>query len=384
MSSKGTPSGGPGDGTAEDAASIDATMLVVAPRPSEPAPAPPVPESPAAVAPPPESPLILPPALRPRAPRELLAEEPHRFDFDQAVAVAAQGGDPMSLRFRTAARLGYPWGEVLSARLEQGELVLGTFGLIGAGGVLPRHFTATTARENRKRSLALHAFLDMVGGRFAAMHALSGAKYRPTRNPDMTSKALSAAIGMGTPGLDGRVPLSMPTLLYHAGNLASRSRSTERLRAMLEEEAGSRVSIEEFAGAWVRLPLSEQTRIAGGGRGATGQNAGLGTGAASGSAIYDPMARFVIRLGPLPRAIFERFLPGTTRHTRLVELTRLFVGLDTAYAVNLVLARDEVPDSQLGTTSRLGWSSWLGQDRPRAKDAADAIFDARIAPQGST
>lgn len=376
--------GGSGDEPAEDAASIDVTMLAVAPRVDEAASPAPVAAPPSAIASAPEPPLILPPVLRPRSPRELLTEEPHRFDFDQAVAVAAHGGHAMSLRFRTAARLGYPWGEVLSARLDHGELVLGTFGLIGAGGVLPRHFTAATARENRKRSLALHAFLDMVAGRFVGMHALAGAKYRPARNPDISSKALAAAIGMGTHGLDGRMPLPMPTLLYHAGNLASRSRSTERLRAMLEEEAGSRVSIEEFAGAWVRLPPSEQTRIAGGGRGATGQNAGLGTGAASGAAIYDPMARFVIRLGPLPRAIFERFLPGTTRHTRLIELARLFVGLDTAYAVNLVLARDEVPDSRLGATSRLGWSSWLGQDRPRAKDAADAIFDTRITPQGST
>lgn len=374
----------PGQPTGEGAAGseadvLDVTMLAIAPARSVPAPEP-EPKPPVA----PADDLALPDALRPRTPLQLLAEQPHRFDFDQAVAVAAHGRDPLVLRYRTAARLGYPWGEVFAARPDRDELVLGTFGMIGAGGVLPRHFTATVARENRKRSHALHAFLDMMGGRFAGLHALAGAKYRPTRDPTTTGKVLAATIGMGTPGLDGRLPLSMPTLLYHAGNLASRTRSVERLRAMLEEEAGSRVTIEEFAGAWVRLPPSEQTRIAGGGRGATGQNAGLGTGAASGAAIFDPMARFIIRLGPLPRAIFDSFLPGTPRHTRLVELARLFVGLDTSYAVNLVLAREEVPEGRLGTTSRLGWSSWLGQERPRAKDAADAIFDARLSPQGST
>ena len=353
---------------------LDATLVVPAPPRAEPPRAAPAPAALPA----------LPPALRPRTPLQLLAEEPHRFDFDQAVAVAAHGRGALSLRYRTAARLGYPWGEVLAARPEMGELTLGTFGMIGAGGVLPRHFTATVAKENRKRSHALHAFLDMVGNRFAGLHALAGARYRPTREPRTTDNVLAAAIGMGTPGLDGRLPLSAPTLLYHAGNLASRTRSVERLRAMLEEEAGSPVTIEEFVGAWIRLPPSEQTRIAGGGRASTGQNAGLGAGAASGAAIWDPMARFVIRLGPLPRAVFDSFLPGTPRHTRLVELTRLFVGLDISYAVNLVLAREEVPASSLGSTSRLGWSSWLGQAAPRTKDASEAIFDAYLSPQGST
>lgn len=368
----------------------DATVIgFVLPRAAAPVAEPPPVEHTAAPEPEPEpepdiAALDLPPNLQPRAPLQLLAEEPHRFDFDQAVSVAAHGGDLMSLRFRTAARLGYPWGEVIAARLDHGELVLGTFGMIGAGGVLPRHFTATVARENRKRSQALHAFLDMVGGRFAGFHALAGAKYRPTRDPATTQKVLAAAIGMGTPGLDGRMPLSMPTLLYHAGNLASRTRSVERLRAMLEEEAGSKVEIEEFAGSWVRLPDSEQTRIAGLGRGSKGQNAGLGTGAAAGAAVYDPMARFIIRLGPLPRAVFNSFLPGTPRHTRLVELARLFVGLDTAYAVNLVLARDEVPQARLGSASQLGWSSWLGQEGPRSRDASEALFDARLSPQGMT
>lgn len=355
---------------ARGAALIDQTLVLSAPIKAEP---------------PRRAPLLdLPPALRPRSPRALLAQEPHRFDFDQAVAVAAHGRDPMSLHFRTAARLGYPWGEVLAARLDKGELTLGTFGMIGAGGVLPRHFTATVAKENRKRSHALHAFLDMMGSRFAGMHALAGAKYRPTRDPRTPDKVLAAAVGMGTPGLDGRLPLSAPTLLYHAGNLASRTRSAERLRAMLEEEAGSPVEIEEFVGAWIRMPASEQTRIAGGGRASTGVNAGLGAGAAAGAAVWDPMARFVIRLGPLPRAVFDSFLPGTPRHTRLVELTRLFVGLDISYAVNLVLKREEVPEARLGSASRLGWSSWLGQAAPRTQDASEAIFDAFLSPQGTT
>lgn len=331
--------------------------------------------------------LSLSPSLARLSPLQLLAEEPHRFDLDQAVAVASHGRDAFDLRYRSAPRFDYVWGEVLGWRPERNEFVLGTFGLLGMGGTLPRHFTATVAQENRNRSFALHAWYDMLSGRFAALHVKAGAKHRPARNPTAANTALAAVIGMGTPGLDERLSLPLSTLLYHAGNLAARSRSAERLRAMLEEEAGGTVTIEEFTGAWVRLPESEQTRMAGGGRGrgAEGQHARLGQGAGAGAAIWDPMARFVIRLGPLPRRTFEALLPGRPRHRRLVELARLFVGLDTGFALNLVLARDEVPALKLGEGGgRLGWTSWMNQPRPRTRDVKDAIFDARIGVQGAT
>lgn len=321
------------------------------------------------------------PALRAVAPAERLAREPTRFVLDQAVDVAARvvrgpdGADPLALRFRSWPRLGLPAGEVVQARPEEGELTVAAFGLIGPGGVLPRHVTATVGAELRKRSNALHAFLDMTARRLLGLYAKAGAKYRPTRNPEPAEKVLAAAIGMGTPGLDGRIAPPMPTLLFHAGNLAARTRSAERLRAMLEEETGGRVDIEEFAGGWVRLPEEEQTRL-GGGR--TGRHAALGRGAAAGSQVWDPQARFVIRIGPLRRPAFEALLPGTPRYRTLVDLTRLFVGLDTGFALNLVLAGEEIPPLALGGgVARLGQTSWLGSAAPRARDGTEPMFDAR-------
>jgi type VI secretion system protein ImpH len=313
------------------------------------------------------------------APVERLAREPTRFAFDQALDIAAEVapgalGDPLALRFRSVPRLAHPAGEVVQAKPEQGELTVATYGLVGTGGVLPRHMTATVGAELRKRSMALHAFLDLQSRRFVALHAKAGAKYRPTRNPGPAARVLAAAIGMGTPGLEGRLAPPQATLLFHAGNLAARSRSAERLRAMLEEETGGRVDIDEFAGGWVRLPEGEQTRF-GGGR--LGQHAALGRGAAAGSQVWDSQARFVIRIGPLRRRAFEELLPGTPRHRRLVDLARLFAGLDTGFAFNLILARDEIPPLALGGTARLGQTSWLGAPAPRTRDGAEPMFDPR-------
>ncbi|MEO3473473.1 type VI secretion system baseplate subunit TssG [Roseomonas sp. CAU 1739] len=336
------------------------------------------PEAVAETRPPPEPPPS--PVLAPLTPIDRLKREPARFDLDQATGVTLRAAglpldEPESLVLRSAARLAMPSGAVIAAKPEQGELTLGTFGLVGAGGVLPRHHTAQVAAEQRKRSLALHAFLDMLGRRVSGLHSKAGAKYRPTRNPEPAARVLSAAIGMGTPHLEVRTRIPQAALLFHAGNLAARTRSAERLRAMLEAETGLRVEIEEFAGGYIRLPEEERTRMPKG-RGAP-QHCALGVSTTAGAQVWDPQARLIIRFGPLDRAAFDSLLPGTPTWLRVTQLARLFVGPDTAFAVNLVLRKDDVPAGSLGSTARLGWTSWMGSSKARRGDARDALFEPR-------
>lgn len=307
------------------------------------------------------------------SPREKLAAEPARFSLDQAAAVLAPGRDPVDLPYRTQARLGAPGGEVASANPQTGEIVAPTFGLIGPGGVLPRHYTATVAAEARKRSVALHNFLDMLARRFTGLFVKAGAKYRPARDPVPAERVLAAASGLGTPHLVARLATPLPALLYHAGALASRSRSAERLRGLLTEETGTPVEIVEFAGGWIRLPVGEQSRMAA--RGRPGVNCGLGVDAALGAQAWDPSARFLLRLGPLKLREFEALLPGAPLHGRLVELIRLQVGLEQDFALNPVLAAAEVPPCKLGLGgARLGWTGWLTTPHPRRADARDALL----------
>jgi len=303
-----------------------------------------------------------------------LQREPARFSLDRAAEVLAPTLDPTEIRWRTPARLGAPGGEVAAPKPATAnslpEIITPTFGLIGPGGVLPRHYTALVAAEARKRSTALHQFLDLLARRFTGLFVKAGAKYRPTRNALPAERVLAAAAGLGTPHLVARLATPLPALLFHAGTLAARSRSAERLRGMLGEEIGGAVEIVEFTGGWIRLPPSEQTRI-----GARGRHAGLGVDAALGAEAWDPAARFLIRLGPLSLKRFEALLPGAPLHGRLVELTRLHVGLEQDFAFNPVLAADQVPALRLGAGGgRLGWTSWLTAPRPRRADAADAML----------
>ncbi|MCK8785147.1 type VI secretion system baseplate subunit TssG [Roseomonas sp. NAR14] len=363
---------------------VVAPMLPLAPPP-ESAPARPFPAG-APSAPPSRRPDVPPgwspqpggplPGFRPPpapSPLQRLEREPTRFTLDQAAWVLAPDGDALSISFRTQPRLGLPAGEVAQANPAARELVAPTFGLIGPGGVLPRHYTAMVGAELRRRSLALHAFVDVLARRFTGLWVLAGAKYRPARDPGPTERALAAAIGLGTPHLAERLESPLAALLFHAGNLANRTGSAERLRGMLEAELGHRVEIEEFVGGWLRLPAGERTRLGGGRQ--PGQHAALGGGAALGAQVWDPQGRFVIRLGPLRLAQFEALLPGAPLHRRLIELSRLLVGPEQGFALNPVLRADEVPPARLGPAgARMGWTSWLGTGRPRRRDAAEAMF----------
>lgn len=309
----------------------------------------------------------------PPTPLQRLVREPTRFSLDQAATVIAPREDPVEIAFRSTPRLGAPPGEVAAAKPEAKELSTPTFGLIGPGGVLPRHYTALVAAEARRRSGALHDFLDMLARRFVGLFVRAGAKYRPARDPAPAERVLAAAAGLGTPHLVDRLErqsIPLPALLYHAGTLAARTRSAERLRGLLSEEAGTPVRIVEFTGRWIRLPPAEQTRLG-------TRHARLDVDAALGSQVWDPASRFLVRLGPLRLPEFEALLPGAPLNVRLVELTRLAVGLEQDFALNPVLAAEEVPPLRLGGRdgpARLGWTTWLCAPRPRATDAADAIL----------
>ena len=315
------------------------------------------------------------------SPLQRLQREPTRFSIDQAAAIVAPGRDPTDIAFRTVTRLGAPGGEVTQVRPEANEVVSPSFGLIGPGGVLPRHYTVWVDAEARKRSTALHAFVDLLARRFTGLFVKAGAKHRPTRDPRQAEMVLAAAVGLGTPHLGDALASPLQALLYHAGGLSARARSAERLRGMLSEETGSEVRIVEFAGGWVRLRPQEQTRLSAPGQ--PGRYARLGVDAAVGMQVWDPSARFVIHLGPLSLPAFEALLPGAPLHTRLVELVRLQVGLEEDFAFNPVLKAGEVPPLKLGASgrgsARLGWTSWLTAPRPRRLDAADALLGARAA-----
>ena len=325
-----------------------------------------------------------------------LAATPQRFRFDAVVRLLSRARQTEApedaMRFRTPPGLVYPPADVLSIQAgEPPEVTTGLMGLTGPSGVMPRHYTETVTVTLRGRSTALHEFLDMLSHRFVAFFARAATKYRPARAaelagmrrppaPDPVTQVLLALTGYATPGLAPRLLSGTEPFLHYAGLFAMRQRSAERLNALVSDWLGMPVEVVEFAGAWLNLPPDQRTRI-----GIHGAFSRLGVDAAAGVRAWDPQARFVLRIGPLDRAAFERLLPDRVAMHRLVSLVRAYVGFEQGFAINPVLAARDVPLLRLDSTAdpapRLSWNTWLpapaGSIGQRA-DASDAIFEAEV------
>ncbi len=342
------------------------------------------------------------PVSRRRVPRSTLRErltrEPARFTFDAAVAAmmhATGRADPgAAVRFHALPGLSFVGADVLAAEPvgDRYRAVIGMLGLTGPGGLLPRPYTAAINTEQRRRSAALGAFLNLLAQRALAQFAAAGIKYRLHRLADAAAidarggdrpnaprrngldDSLLALTGHATPGLAERLPFGTDPLFFYAGAFAARPRSADRLAAILSDWLGQAVEVEQFAGRWLDIDPDQVTGLPGVGR--LGRFNQLGVDAVIGTRAWDIQSRIVLRLGPLRLDAFSALLPGGETLRRLTALARVYLDGATAFRVNPVLAADAVPPLVLDRQAppRLGWNSWRPTERPRRLDARDASF----------
>lgn len=333
------------------------------------------------------------------SPLARLRAEPQRFSFDAAVRTlieAAADPDPASaVRFRSVPNLAYPASDVIAVQAgDDGAppcITVSVMSLAGPAGVLPRHYSEAVTTTLRARSSALHDFLDLLAHRLVALFARAGGKYRLHRAAEISrlaglprdplTTALLCFTGHGTGFTGERVMAGTAPLLHYSGLFAARPRSADRLQALASDWLGRPVTVRQFAGTWLSLPREQRTRL--GSVSLAGRFDRLGQEAAIGVRAWDVQARVILRVGPLSYASFSALLPSHPTLGRLVSLVRAYLGVETGFAINPVVARDEVPSLQLSAaadaTARLGWNTWLTAPRSsRTRDAEDPVFDADI------
>jgi len=293
------------------------------------------------------------------------------------VGTDALPGDEVA-RFAAHVTLTFPASEIQSVSVTEEEnaqpkVTVNFLGLTGPSGVLPRHYTELLLERQYHKDRTLRDFLDIFNHRMISLFYRAWEKYRfPVayeRGQDTFTGYLSSIIGMGTPGLQQRLHVEDQGLLLYAGLFLQRPHSAAALEGILRDYFNAFVQVLQFHGHWVRLGDDNQTRL---GR----QNYQLGVNAICGSRVWDRQSKFRVRIGPLRHEAFENFLPGGSAYKPLMQLSRLFAGLELDFDVQLVLRAGEVPACRLrsaGAGARLGWSSWL-KVREFTKDAADTIL----------
>ncbi|MCO4318065.1 type VI secretion system baseplate subunit TssG [Phyllobacterium sp. 21LDTY02-6] len=311
---------------------------------------------------------------------DLLERDPGRFEPTTAfrVAQAADEGTAITSPFGVSAS-SLP---VAGFRRKGGKTSLRSVlgGILGPLGSLPPAYNEHVMREERNKSGALAAFLDIFSSRMAELFVDACEKYRLARllrwdagrGRNAFSTALFSLIGFGTKGMRERSGLDDDVLLRFSGFLASRTRNAANLKALLSEFCGLPVEVELFRGRWLSVPEDERSQM---GRAAAVQ---LGVNAMAGTAIRDFSSSFRLVLGPLDYPDYLSLAPGSANVEEIFALTRLFVGPGLDFDIQLVLKKEQVPFCQLGQTGdppRLGWNSWA-RVTPAVRDSGDAVIVA--------
>lgn len=314
-------------------------------------------------------------------------------------------------------------------RAKAATVVTNFFGLFGPNGALPITYTQTLceldaapATRNTSTRTAFRDWLDLFNHRMTALLFKAWQKYRMPvgylrhawRRPptlaanatDRVTQVLFNVIGLGTPPLRDRLRVLSPAaaeesrhggmgaepltriddraLLAYAGAFARRRPGAHELRAILADYFDLPLDVVTLTGQWLDLPKSAQTKLedsANGGR--------LGVNAIAGEKVWDAGSKFRLRVGPVRYVDFVNFLPDPTTVPErksvylLSQLTRLYVGAELDFEIQLVLHNFEVPpcdiaDAPAGALGlRLGWNTWLTSDNMTMPPEVDDVrFDA--------
>lgn len=341
--------------------------------------------------------------------REELLTSGFRFEFFQAVRLLtrwhpsrqpvgrrAMPGEEV-LRFRSHLSLSFPPSQIV--HIEPGKhaqgpigMTVAFFGLTGAEGALPRHYTELLLQRAQLNDYSLQDFLDLFNHRLISLFYRAWEKHHcvvgyeracETGEEDRFARLLYGVLGLGTTGIREQLCGDEGSLLRYAGLLVQRPRSAQAVQQCLADAFEVPVRIRQFIGMWLPLEFDDWTRL-----GATGANNLLGQTAVAGTTVWDQQAKFDVHLGPLDFDMFCRLLPSGKAFPTLTRLIQFLAGAELEFSVCPILKAAEVPPLRLqetgGYAPRLGWTTWLSS-KPRQHDADDVRFTgdftaARLSP----
>jgi type VI secretion system protein ImpH len=319
-----------------------------------------------------------------------LLKEGYHFEFHQAVKIlemmypdARPLGETTSpqeevLKIQSRILLSYPSSDIFSIKLNEGfensaEMQVNFMGLAGAIGPLPMPYTEKIIKRIQQKDTASRDFLDIFNHRILAILHRIRKKYTiglTAIAPEKTTlaKALFCFMGLSTPSHKNRFHFADKTLLRFAGFFWGQQRTAHSLKILLESYFHIPVEIEQFVGSWQKISSSELTYL-----GRNGKNQILKKNAILGTEFWDQRGKIIIKLGPLTRVEFLKFIKTGRLYNSLNDLVRFYLGINQVFEINLIMKGKDILPSKLNGKTALSWTSWLRQKRT-SQDDAQVIF----------
>lgn len=294
---------------------------------------------------------------------ELLAA-PQRFEFFQAMRLVQQWR-PDSVRLRNRLAMSFPPNQLENIGSDGGgvRITPAFIGMLGSQGVLPLHYSERIARHERDHNDgAPRAFIDLLSQRPLHMFYQAWARQRPDCEEEPSLSMLNALAG--TQIHDESI--DRETLAFYAMQIRSRTVTAPQMAGMYSEYFDVPVTVEQLVGEWRELPLADQAQL---GR----QNVALDGGVMLGSRTYTCDARVRLRIGPLDKERYERFLPGHPSAHHLQAMLELHCGIGMTWEVHLIQRAQDMQGVCLDGASRLGINARLLSE-PTAQDHDELMY----------
>lgn len=334
-----------------------------------------------------------------------LMQEPWRFEFHQAIRVLLRNsGHGRNAQAETRGAvdrrydvneepvhigahqsLGFPASDIQSlSEPSEGsqklQMLVNFLGLTGPSGVLPLAYTEFLIKREANRDPGPAAFLDLFNHRLAMLFHYAWEKYRfqviqeSRPDHDIFTRILLSLTGLGTEYLQERQFTPDAFFARYAALFALQPRSASALQTILADFFQVPIEVQQFAGNWYLLDPDSRTCFQD--HGTDSQKLAWGVVVSEEYWSQEFMAR--LRIGPLDFESYRQFLPGGANLKMLAEICRFFSRDELVFEVQLVLRKDQVPDTRLSVDegpddSRLGWTTWA-KSAPFSSDAEETVF----------
>ena len=323
---------------------------------------------------------------------EQLKTDPFAFDFYAAVRLlqarhpdrprighsASPAGDPV--RFAQSPAMAFAPSTLEAFRQPDPArppvIYSRHFGLFGPNGPLPLCLTEYAHDRIRHHGDVTFAqFCNVFHHRLLSFFFRAWADGRKTVDFDRPEdrcwpQFVGSLVGLGMESLQDRDTVPDRAKLYLAGRLVQQNRNAEGLEAIIQDFFGRPHGSSDLCG-----PLVETPRQLGLPAGRLAGNRQPGGQRDHGRPDLELPDALRLRLGPMKLADLKRLLPTGASFGRLRDWVRLYAGEEFTWDAQLVLAREEIPDVQLGKAGQLGWTTWL-KTKPFVRDAEDLVIQA--------
>tara|TARA_R110002126_G_scaffold6119_3_gene32183 strand:- start:4970 stop:5992 length:1023 start_codon:yes stop_codon:yes gene_type:complete len=330
-------------------------------------------------------------------------DDASRYDFFQAVRVVEEEAQRVGrkkgvgadlhpnqepMRFTVHPSLAFPESPVRSitppSKDKPAMVEVRFFGMTGAAGVLPRHYTERIIHRGQAKDRTLRDFLDSIHHRSVSLFYRAWKKYRLTASyepgqvasakTDPVSTILQGLTGMGTPELPELPGLDHDALKFVAGQLGRVARSAAAIEDVIKSLLRVPVRLQQFVPRDTQLEQQDRSRVMGPGVARDDQNR-LGRGFLLGDEVVDVQTCVRFSLGPLTLEEMSFFRPGEVGAQRLASLAKMTLQGHLEAEYECILAPGESPGIRLGgeRPTRLGHDTWL-ETESRASGTRAATF----------